>query len=162
MCNFTGTQAIVTGTRMCVVSTGMPILLGALPFPGGAVPPPLGALDQAMTTVLNVVSGVLFVGGSYVLLGSIYASLTPRVIFARPNLATFAFWGSACYQVVRPYQLMTLPSSIGLIVPLIILSLRKAIDTVFLKFYMVQYLMDAWCTWVDFCEQQVVYEEIRV
>lgn len=94
-----GTQAIVAGCQMGVVSTSAPILLGALP---SALPPALLTSAEAwLTSALNTVSGLLFVVGSYVILGSMYGSMAPGVIFARQHLREWAFWGSACYLVVR-------------------------------------------------------------
>jgi hypothetical protein len=94
-----GTHAIVTGCRMGVLSTASPILLQIIPL-SVLRQVPLDALDLVLTTALNVASGFLFVCGSYVILGSMYHSLAPGRVFARPNLDTFAFWGSACYLVV--------------------------------------------------------------
>jgi hypothetical protein len=94
-----GTQAIVAGCQMGVVSTSAPILLCALP---SALPPALLTSAEAwLTSALNTVSGLLFVVGSYVILGSTYGSMAPGVIVARQHLREWAFWGSACYLVVR-------------------------------------------------------------
>jgi len=99
---YAGTHAIVWGCQLGIVSTSAPILLGALPtaFLPPALTSALPSAEAWVTSSLNVVSGLLFVGGSYVILGSIYASLAPAVVFARPHLRKFAFWGSACYLVV--------------------------------------------------------------